>query len=234
MSECLSPRDHAFASGPVFGRVTTKEEAVQALSACGSWPERDADELLGVWRQFDAGAVIGEGVKLGLRARLINLGPKENVRIEGPSAIRGVLRAEAGGRIEIARYAYIGDDSLLSARASVRIGESALIAHGVQIFDNNSHPTQTYQRVIQFRRMLGDKRLAAPLEIDAAPVEIGDRCWIGLNSVVLKGVSIGIDTVVAACSVVSRSLDAGVVAAGNPAQAVRALTEAERAMPSEA
>jgi acetyltransferase-like isoleucine patch superfamily enzyme len=232
MSRPVSPRDHAFANGPVFSRVATKAEAVAAVSGPNGYSDQDADDLLAVWRQFDEGAVVGDGVKLGLGARLINLGPRENVVIDGPSAIRGILRAEAGGTLRVGRFVYVGDGAIVSARSSISIGESTLLAHGVQVFDNNSHPTSTFERVIQFRRMLGDKRLAAPLNIDAAPVNIAPRCWIGLNSLVLKGVSIGEDTIVAAASVVSRSLEAGVVAAGNPAQVVRVLTAEERAMPA--
>ena len=232
MSKPVSPYDHAFANGPVFGRVGSKDEAAKALANHGC-DDRDAEELLAIWRQFDAGAILGEGVKLGLGARLVNLGPRENVRIAGPSAIRGILRAEVGGRLHLGHYVYVGDNVLISARLSITVGDATLLAHGVQVFDNNSHPTQTFQRVIQFRRMLGDKRLVAPLEIDAEPVQIGSRCWIGLNSVVLKGVSVGSDTIVAACSVVSRSLEEGIVAAGNPAQMMRRLTEDERAMPAD-
>jgi acetyltransferase-like isoleucine patch superfamily enzyme len=234
MSRPISPQDHAFANGPVFPRVANKAEAMAAVAGPNGWGEREADELLAVWQQFDANAVISAGVRLGLGARMINLGPRENVVIDGPSAIRGILRAEAGGTLRVERYVYVGDGALVSSRKAISIGESTLLAHGAQVFDNNSHPTATFERVIQFRRMLGDKRLAATLNIDAAPVNISARCWIGLNSLVLKGVTIGEDTIVAAASVVSKSLGAGVVAAGNPAQVVRELTAEERAMPADA
>jgi acetyltransferase-like isoleucine patch superfamily enzyme len=141
-----------------------------------------------------------------------------------PSAIRGIVRAEAGGRIEIGRFCYIGDNVILSARASIQIGEATLLGHGVQVFDNDSHPTDAWQREVQFRRMLGDKSVTAPMEISARPIVIGRRCWIGLGTLVMKGVTIGDDTVVAAASVVTSDLPAGVVAAGNPARVVKELT----------
>ncbi len=50
-----------------------------------------------------------------------------------------------------------------------------------------------------------------------------------MNSIVMKGVSIGDDTIVAAGSVVVTSLPAGVVAAGNPAKIMRELSAEERA-----
>jgi maltose O-acetyltransferase len=50
-----------------------------------------------------------------------------------------------------------------------------------------------------------------------------------MNSLVMKGVSIGNDTIVAAGSVVHAPLPEGVIAGGNPAKIIRSLTDEERA-----
>jgi acetyltransferase-like isoleucine patch superfamily enzyme len=63
---------------------------------------------------------------------------------------------------------------------------------------------------------------------DTAPVVIGEDVWLGMNAVVLKGVEIGRRTVVGAGSIVSRSLPADVIAAGQPAVVIRKLTEHEQ------
>ena len=55
----------------------------------------------------------------------------------------------------------------------------------------------------------------------AAAVIIEDDVWLGVNAVVLKGVTIGKGTIIGANSVVTVSLPAGVVAAGNPAKVIR-------------
>jgi acetyltransferase-like isoleucine patch superfamily enzyme len=55
----------------------------------------------------------------------------------------------------------------------------------------------------------------------AASICIGDRVWLGMRSIVLKGVSIGSGTVIGAGSVVTRDVPANCVAAGNPAQVIR-------------
>lgn len=57
----------------------------------------------------------------------------------------------------------------------------------------------------------------------SAPVEIGNDVYIGLNVLVLKGVRIGRGSVIGACSVVTRDIPEGVIAAGNPATVVREL-----------
>lgn len=59
----------------------------------------------------------------------------------------------------------------------------------------------------------------------SAPVLIEENVWLGLNVVVLKGVTIGANTVVGAGSVVTKSLPANVIAAGLPAVPVKALPE---------
>ena len=55
----------------------------------------------------------------------------------------------------------------------------------------------------------------------ALPVTIGHGVWLGGGAIVCPGVTIGEDTVVGAGSVVTRSLPAGVVAAGNPCRVIR-------------
>jgi acetyltransferase-like isoleucine patch superfamily enzyme len=226
----LTATDHAFANGYAFEEPASQAIALAALRERVLLAnEHEAALLMEIWRQFRDGAEIGSNLRLGLGARLINLGGQNQARIAGDSVIRGALRLEREGRLDIGRFCYIGDGVIISAQASVRIGEAVLLAHGVQVFDNNSHPISAETREIQFRRMVGVKDRTAPIVIDAMPVEIGARCWIGMNSLVMKGVSIGNDTIIAAGSVVSTSVPEGVIAGGNPAKIIRELTTEERA-----
>jgi acetyltransferase-like isoleucine patch superfamily enzyme len=58
----------------------------------------------------------------------------------------------------------------------------------------------------------------------AKPISIGRNCWIGMNSVVLPGVTLGDHTIVGAGSVVTKSfLDGNQLIAGNPAKVIRCL-----------
>ncbi len=56
------------------------------------------------------------------------------------------------------------------------------------------------------------------------PVVIGDNAWIGGNSVIVPGVTIGNNVVVAAGSIVVNDIPDNVVVAGNPAKIIKHLT----------
>jgi hypothetical protein len=60
--------------------------------------------------------------------------------------------------------------------------------------------------------------------LPAHPIELGEKCWIGMNSVIMPGVSLGPRTIVGAGSVVTKSFSAGnCVIAGSPARLIRRL-----------
>ena len=59
-------------------------------------------------------------------------------------------------------------------------------------------------------------------------IEIGDNVWIGGNAVILPGVKIGSNSVIAAGSVVTKDIPNWVVAGGNPCRVIRKITEADR------
>ena len=57
------------------------------------------------------------------------------------------------------------------------------------------------------------------------PIHIGKNCWLGAGVIVLPGVTIGDNTVIAAGSVVTRDIPSGVLAGGNPCKVIRKITK---------
>jgi acetyltransferase-like isoleucine patch superfamily enzyme len=100
--------------------------------------------------------------------------------------------------------------AILAAATSITLGDRVMCGANVTITDTDWHALDPR-----------DRAFGAPPESE--PVVIGDDVWLGLNVVVLKGITIGAGTVVGAGSIVSRSLPAGVVAAGQPAHVIRTL-----------
>jgi acetyltransferase-like isoleucine patch superfamily enzyme len=208
-------RDHAFADGPAFGRPKRR-----LLRGSASSQDSRAVEA---WAQFDRHAQVAGGCLLGPNAWCVNsLAEPARISLAENAVCRGLLRIEkfGSGRIAIGAHTYIGDDCLLSASAAIEIGEHVLVAHGVQIFDNDSHPLDASARLGDYASVLDH---SARGEIAAAPIRIGARAWIGFNVIILKGVTIGADSVVAAGSVVTRDIPAASVGAGNPAVVVKKL-----------
>jgi acetyltransferase-like isoleucine patch superfamily enzyme len=104
---------------------------------------------------------------------------------------------------------------VISVARSVRIGDDTLIAGEVAIFDNTNHPVSGARRLAK----------ASLLPTEIAPVVIGRNVWIGLRCTIMRGVTIGDHAVVAAGSVVTKSVPPNTVVAGNPAVAIRSLAD---------
>jgi len=131
--------------------------------------------------------------------------------------------------IGVKGHCKIGDYTLLNgalvmAEESIEIGSYCLISWNVGIADSDFHPLEPALRRIDAMAIspYSNPRPERP-EISTRPVKIGDNVWIGMNAVILKGVTIGDNSVVAAGSVVSKSIPANVVVAGNPAVIVKEL-----------
>lgn len=97
----------------------------------------------------------------------------------------------------------------IHAQKSISIGENCVIASGVNIMDSNGHNLYSLNRT---------KGRDVPAEI-----VIGNNVWLGLNAVILKGTTIGNNSVVSAGSVVRGSFPPNSLIVGNPAKTVKIL-----------
>src|SRR5204863_8573834 len=121
----------------------------------------------------------------------------------------------------------VGDFTLLNgalvmAEEGIDIGSHCLISWNVGIADSDFHPLELAQRLIDAQALAPyfENRPPRP-KLKTAPVKIADNVWIGMNAVILKGLIIGENSVVAAGSVVTKSVEPNTVVAGNPAVLVK-------------
>lgn len=170
------------------------------------------------------GIELGEGCRFyGLP--LFHRAPGSHIRVGRNCQFRSAVWSNAAGLNRkctlstLARSALveIGEEcgfssTAISAASCVRLGNRVMCGANVAIADTDFHPVAAAVR-------------AAGGSGKAAPVVIHDDVWLGMNVIVLKGVEIGPRTVVAAGSIVTRSLPADVIAAGQPARVVRAAGE---------
>jgi acetyltransferase-like isoleucine patch superfamily enzyme len=59
----------------------------------------------------------------------------------------------------------------------------------------------------------------------ALPISVGNNVWIGAQSIILSGVTIGDNSIIGAGSVVTRDIPANVVAAGNPCRVLKSILQ---------
>ncbi len=152
---------------------------------------------------------IGDGLGLRSTFRSNPLAPSHPVVIS---------TRRPGSRITIGSdFAMTG--GTLCADLSITIGNAVAIGANSVIVDTDFHPLTP-----QARRLDPDTG-------ECAPVVIEDDVFIGMNCIVLKGVTVGRGSVIAAGSVVTQSIPPGSLAGGNPARVLRSLTVASPASP---
>ncbi len=97
--------------------------------------------------------------------------------------------------LAIGAYTGIGSRSEITCDRQITIGEFCLISTDVDIYDTNSHSTDPLKRRgrIKAGYPTGCSEIETP---ETAPISIGDDVWIGKNSIVLKGTSIGSRSIV--------------------------------------
>lgn len=133
----------------------------------------------------------------------------DNVQIDNNTFVSA--HTEGNPILIIGNRTHLNHRVAISVGKSVKIGNDCLIAGGCFIADNDGHPIDPYRRI--------QKEPVSEEEIK--PVIIEDNVWIGTGSVILKGVIIGEGSVVAANSLVTRSIPPYSIAMGVPAQVVK-------------
>jgi acetyltransferase-like isoleucine patch superfamily enzyme len=112
-------------------------------------------------------------------------------------------------RVRLGRNAFPGDSPgcYIQAYNGIEIGDNTNLGPGVGLISANHDPDDNTRHV------------------KSPPIKIGADCWIGMNAVVLPGVTLGDGVIVGAGSVVTRSYPSRVVIAGNPARVLRHLDD---------
>lgn len=154
-------------------------------------------------------AIKGKILIKAAKPGLIHIG--RNVRINSSyeanpvGGVRTALVSVHGGTIEIGANTGISNSGIF-AFEQVRIGEDVYIGAGCNIYDSNFHS------------ILHKERKNANIRSKSIPVVIGDRVFIGAHCLILKGVTIGADSVIAAGSVVVKDVPEKEIWGGNPAK----------------
>ncbi|MBI5100162.1 MAG: acyltransferase [Nitrospirae bacterium] len=170
----------------------------------------------------DVNCVKGSNTVVHASAHIINtLNKKENISIGNWCHIKGeLLLFGHGGKIIMGDYCYVGENTRIWSAKEIRIGNRVLISHNCNIFDNDTHPLDPGERHMQFKQIISTGH-PKKIDLKEKAVLIKDDVLIGASSIILKGVTLGEASVVAAGSVVTRDVPPYVVVAGNPARVIK-------------
>lgn len=141
---------------------------------------------------------IGEDVRIGTR----------NTWIVG-------FKVSEDAELTIGDRVSVNYQTTISVAKSVHIGDDTRVAGNVQIYDNISHPLSPERRL----------RNESFTPDEAAPVVIGRNCWIGNQAIIMRGVTIGDNSIVAAGAIVTKSVPPNVLVAGNPARIIKSIAD---------
>ena len=116
------------------------------------------------------------------------------ISIGQQSAVREgtIFNVSDGGRVHLGEGVFFNDRCCVNCRSRVEIGDNVMLGQGVMIYDHDH-----------------DYRAGAIEKRDAfvcAPVRIGANVWVGSNVIILKGVTVGENSIVAAGTVLTHSV----------------------------
>ncbi len=113
--------------------------------------------------------------------------------------------------LSIGNNVHIGTECLLDLEGQISIGHGSTLSPRVLILSHQD-PGSTH-----------NSPLASNFPPSVGHTTIGENCWIGANTTLLSGVSIGSGAVIGASSLVNKAISASSLAAGVPAKIIKAL-----------
>ena len=129
----------------------------------------------------------------------------ENVRIQAHVVL-------SGGTMSIGNHSFVNRYTQVNCCDKIAIGDYVMISYHCFISDNNSHSTDYRQRRAEIDAGFPNGTLPDKTTVAHAPIVIADDVWIGTRSIVLKGVHIGAQSIVAAGTTIVHDVESAMLA----------------------
>lgn len=160
-----------------------------------------------VWGVFNVMMFPGSTVVIGDDLHMVSSPARSAITLFS----RCSLTAFVGAEIRLGNGVGLNGTTITSKKR-VQIGDGTIIAPNVIIVDSDFHA-----------QWPPESRFISSTADTDREVVIGKNVWIGMNTVVLKGSTIGDNSIIGACSLVAGHIPANVIAGGNPARVLRRL-----------
>jgi acetyltransferase-like isoleucine patch superfamily enzyme len=159
---------------------------------------------------FGKTIIIGDNVEINaLSKEGIKTGNNFSIHRNSIIECTGVIR-NIGVGLEIGNNVGIAQNCFIQVRGKVTIGNNVIFGPGVSVF-SESH---NYSDADRFINEQGETRIGVVIE---------DGVWIGSRAIILDGVRIGHNSIIAAGSVVTKSIPPYSIAAGVPARVLKSI-----------
>lgn len=185
------------------------------------------------WKQYQQYIIVGENTIIDSSAyiKIFNLPhfPDKCLAIGENSHIFSrfsFLRSNA--KIQIGNRCQLGNSHFIAAE-KIEVGDDVIMAWGCTIMDTDSHSPISRERSRDVAQCLSDYRNNPDnfiqnkdwSQVRSTPIRLGNKCWIGFDVAILKGVTVGEGAIIGARSVVTHDIPPYTVAAGNPARPIK-------------
>lgn len=136
------------------------------------------------------------------------------------------------GNIKIGNRVSIGASILISIN-EIEFEDDIYVAWGCYFYDHDSHSIDYRERIKDRQRELDDlknKKTNSIISkdwsvVNSKKIKVCSHAWIGMNAIILKGVTIGEGAIVGAGSVVTKDVPAWTIVGGNPAKVIKEIPQ---------
>lgn len=139
---------------------------------------------------------IGKGMKIG-KGLLLNFPSSQNLQLGKSLDFRNYISIWVGknAKLKLGDKVFLNNYCSINCLHSIEIGDNTLFGEGVKVYDHNH--LYSYDN--------GNLNVSSQ-EFSYGAVKIGKNCWLGSNVIVLKGVTIGDNSIIGAGCVVYKDV----------------------------
>jgi acetyltransferase-like isoleucine patch superfamily enzyme len=171
--------------------------------------------------------VFGNGSNLN-NCKILHAGTNNdylNIEIGEDCLLEGsIVLYNKKSKVKIGDRTFIGKDTTIYCYNEIEIGNDVMLSWGISLTDTNAHSLISRDRmndVLDWKKGPNYKDWS---KVDYKKITISNKSWIGFNSIILKGVTIGEGAIIAAGSVVTKDVAPFTIVGGNPAKFIKETT----------